>query len=198
MGPLLFTVYLNDLPLHLENIILHMYADDTTAYFSSHQIETLEDVFSQDLINIAKWFSYNKLVLNVKKTSSMLISRHQKRRFVDRDIALLKFNDHIISSVTSDHFLGVIIDRSLIMDEHVNYLYNKLLKLLGLLWRIRNNLDLKSKLLFYNSYVQPCIDYCCTVWGTCSKVHLDRLTRLQTRIGRLFLNNYDSSKGYVQ
>ena len=83
------------------------------------------------------------------------------------------------------------------MDEHVNYLYNKLLKLLGLLWRIRNNLDLKSKLLFYNSYVQPCIDYCCTVWGTCSKVHLDRLTRLQTRIGRLILNNYDSSKGYV-
>ena len=126
----------------------------------------------------------------------MLISSHQKRRFLDRDIPLLKFNDHI-SSVTSDRFLGVIIDRNLIIDEHVNYLYNKLLKLLGLLWRFRNNLDLKSKLLFYNSYVQPCIDYCRTVWGTCSKVHLDRLTRLQIRIGRLILNNYDSSKGYV-
>ena len=127
------------------------------------------------------------------------INSHQKRRLLDRYIPLLKFNDHIISSVTSDCFLGVIIDldRSLIMDEHVNYLYNKLLKLLGLLWRIRNNLDLKSKLLFCNSYVQPCIDYCCTVLGTCSKVLLYRLTHLQTRIKPLILYNYDSSKGYV-
>ena len=83
-------------------------------------------MFNEDLINIAKWFSYDKLVLNEKKTSSMLISSHQKRRFLDRDIPLLKFNDHVISSVTSDRFLGVIIDRSLIMGEHVNYLYNKL------------------------------------------------------------------------
>ena len=98
LRPLLFIVYMSDLPVHLENISLHMYADDTTAYFSSDQIDTLEDVFNKDLINIAKWFSYNKLVLNEKKTSSMLISSHQKRRFLDRDIPLLKFNDHIIPS----------------------------------------------------------------------------------------------------
>ena len=46
LGPLLFILYMNDLPLHLENINVGMYADDKTAYFSSDQMDNLEDVFN--------------------------------------------------------------------------------------------------------------------------------------------------------
>ena len=40
--------------------------------------------------------------------------------------------------------------------------------------------------------MQPHFDYCCTVWGTCSKTHIDRLSRLQARFGRLILKDYES------
>ena len=121
----------------------------------------------------------------------MLICNHQKRRYLNKQKPTLYLANSEISTLETDRFLGVMIDQSLVMDEHVNHICSKLSKLLGLLWRIRNCLDYKSKILFYNSYVQPHLDYCSTVWGTCSKVHVNKFSRLQIRIGRIILENYD-------
>ena len=75
------------------------------------------------------------------------------------------------------------------MDQHINNICAKVSKLLGLLWRIKNFLDFECKILFYNSYIQPNFDYCSTMWGTCSKTHIDKLYKLQKRVGRIILGD---------
>ena len=68
LGPL-FILYINDMPLHLDHCLSQMYADDTTLYQFSNSSTHLEYVFNRDFIN-------------AKKTHSLVICNHQKRRFL--------------------------------------------------------------------------------------------------------------------
>ena len=54
---------------------------------------------------------------------------------------------------------------------------------------IRNCFTLEMKLLYYNSYVLPKIDYCLNAWGHCSKTQMDRIFKLQKRIIRIIAND---------
>ena len=83
LGPLLFVLFINDLPDCLENSVAHMFADDTTIVSSDHNIEGLTSKLNADMLLLQNWLNKNKLILNVKKSVSMLITTHQKRRFIN-------------------------------------------------------------------------------------------------------------------
>ena len=61
LGPLLFLIYINDFQNCLENSNLIMYADDTNVFIKEKNINTLYARAQNELINIAKWLSANKL-----------------------------------------------------------------------------------------------------------------------------------------
>ena len=123
----------------------------------------------------------------------MVICTYQKRRFLPKTSLNVHINNVKIINVTSDKILGVHLDNNLLMDTHIDNLCLKLSRLCGLLYRIQNCLSFQAKLLFYNSYVQPCFDYCATIWGFCSDSQINRLSRLQKRFGRLILNDPECS-----
>jgi hypothetical protein len=52
-------------------------------------------------------------------------------------------------------------------------------------------LNHKTRILFYNAYILPHLDYCCKVWGDCSKYLLERLLKLQKRAARIILDEHD-------
>ena len=68
LGPLLFILYINDLPNCLSNSVARMYADDTHLTFASNNIETINDVMNYDLSNLNTWLTANKWPLNSSKT----------------------------------------------------------------------------------------------------------------------------------
>ena len=74
LGPLLFLVYYNDFPdcIHYSNVI--MFADDTALWYSGNSCEEIEEKLNYDLKNIAKYFTENVLIINLKvgKTESIL------------------------------------------------------------------------------------------------------------------------------
>ena len=72
LGPLMFLLYINDLPECLINTTPGMYADDTQIYASSASFSELISKLNQDLENIVKWLSHNKLQLHTKKTETNL------------------------------------------------------------------------------------------------------------------------------
>ena len=103
----------------------------------------------------------------------MVICTYQKRRFLPKTSLNVHINNVKIINVISDKILGVHLDNNLLIDIHIDNLCLKLSRLCGLLCRIRNFLSFQAKLLFYNSYVQPCLDYCATTWGFCSDAQIN-------------------------
>ena len=70
LGPLLFLIYINDLPFALQRTKVTMYADDTSISYSSTD---LCNAINSDLQNLSSWPQGNKLSLNVAKTQSMIL-----------------------------------------------------------------------------------------------------------------------------
>ena len=78
LGPLLFIIYINDLPNCLSNSEPRMYADDTCITFASNNIQNINTVLNEDLARVEKWLTANKLTLNASKTEFMLIESRQR------------------------------------------------------------------------------------------------------------------------
>ena len=72
LGPLLFLIYINDLPCTLQSTEVTMYADDTSILFSSKSIAEINEAVNSDLKRLQTWLVSNKLSLNVPKTQSMI------------------------------------------------------------------------------------------------------------------------------
>ena len=73
LGPLLFLIYINDLPFSLKNSEVTMYADDTSISYSSKNIDELNETLNSDFDSLKQWLEGNKLSLNVIKTQAMVI-----------------------------------------------------------------------------------------------------------------------------
>ena len=73
LGPLLFIMFVNDLPRSIQRSSCLMYADDTTLYSSSANPSNIEFALNRDLVNASNWFERNRLTLNIKKTKFMVI-----------------------------------------------------------------------------------------------------------------------------
>ena len=78
LGPLLFIMYINHLPLAVSDSSVSMYADDTSVCYQSLDINKLNEVINSDLERLQKWLMGTKLSLNAMKIQSMLIFTKQK------------------------------------------------------------------------------------------------------------------------
>ena len=89
LGPLLFLIYINDLPRAVRNSNVSMYADSTSICHQSRDIIQLNEAINHDLTQVEKLLKGNKLSLNFLKTNSMLISTKPKQKAVrDRSESL--------------------------------------------------------------------------------------------------------------
>ena len=79
LSPILFLIYINDLPQAVQDSTVSLYADDTSFCYQSHHLTLLNEAINSDLKELDTWLQGNKLSLNVAKTHSMLISTKQKQ-----------------------------------------------------------------------------------------------------------------------
>jgi hypothetical protein len=80
------------------------------------------------------------------------------------------------------------VDENLSWNEHAKYVIKKMSSNLYLLRRLKNYIPRKTRLLFYNSYVLPHMDYCATIWGNCLKNTKYQIVKMQKRAARLILD----------
>ena len=122
LGPLLFLLYINDLPFALKRAKATMYADDTAISFSSDNIEEIDAVVNAELSCLEKWLQGNKLPLNVVKTQAMIIGSSQKLRKIDTSmvpIPQFEVNENDIDLVKETKYLGLMIDDNLKWESNV-------------------------------------------------------------------------------
>ena len=76
LRPLLFTIYVNDLPCAITNSKINLYADDTALTVTSNTKSDLEQQLNKTLSQVAQWFKSNKLSLNIQKSKVMCFGTH--------------------------------------------------------------------------------------------------------------------------
>ena len=191
LGPLLFLIFINDLPLFLKDTIFSadLYADDTTVYNAQFDLNELKANLQKSLIVLRKWCKQNGMLLNTDKTKVMLITTRQKQLHINENILSFSYNDVELQITTGDKILGVNIDVNLIWNNHYQYLCKKVSSYIWLLSRISHFLSTEHKLLYYKSYIQPHFNYCNVIWGNASNFNVARITRLQRRACKIILGN---------
>ncbi|KAL9951294.1 hypothetical protein ACROYT_G043933 [Oculina patagonica] len=175
LGPLLFTIYINDLPTVLRNSTVTLFADDTALHCSSESALSLQTMLNEDLVILAQWLHEHKLTLNVSKSKFMLIGGPKKLTYFSE--VALSINDRRLDRVNSFKYLGVIINENLTWTDHIENLRSKVLQRLGLLRRIKCSLPRDIRELFVKSTIIPLLDYADVTWG--DKANLTLMKKVQ-------------------
>ena len=163
LGPLLFTLYINDLPDYLEHCDVTLYADDTVLFISDKSLHNIKSYMNSDLEKLNNWLKLNHLTLSISKSKFMIIGSTQRLNKIDS--ISFKVDNIDLDEVSSFKYLGIVINNRLNWQDHVDQMFSKINKKLGLLKRIRYCLPLDARLMFFNSYVLPLFDYADIVWG---------------------------------
>ena len=183
LGPLFFSICINDLITVSDKLKFIMYADDTTIYFNLEDFDryNLEQDITNELENITLWLKRNKLSLNVQKTKLMIFHRKQKQI---NELNIL-IDGIAIERVESFNFLGLIIDEGLSWKKHTDVVKNKISKVVGILYRLNNIFPKNILQTLYNSLIASYINYGLLLWG----VESNRIELLQKKAIRLITNS---------
>ena len=150
LGPILFIMYINDLPEGIKSYC-SIFADDTKVL---SRIRTLEDAdaLQQDLIAMEEWAGIWKLKFNPMKCHVLHIGKKNPRY-------LYHLNGHLLPEVTSEKDLGIMINHDLKCEINTLYQAQKANKMLGIIRRTFSYLNKDSFLMLYKTYVRPHLEY---------------------------------------
>lgn len=185
LGPLLFIIYINDLPNASSLTEPILFADDTSIFYSHKDVNKLILTLNLELDKISTWMKANKLSVNLKKTNYILFRPSQKK--IPASIPLLVDNQ-IIQLKHSTKFLGTYIDENLTWKTHVHYVCSKISKTSGAIYRARYYLTSEAKLSIYYALVYPYLTYCNVIWSSAYPSTLNRIFLLQKRVLRSIEN----------
>ena len=91
LGPLLFLIYINDLPNISDKLLFFLFADDTNIYYESDDLLELEKTVNKELKLLSLWLNLNRLALNVSKTN-FVIFRSTKKPLYHNVILIMNRN----------------------------------------------------------------------------------------------------------
>ena len=186
IGPLLFLLYINDIAFSCNNLNLDLYADDSTMFESGLKLTDIQPNLQINLNNISQWCTFNNMSLHPKKTKCMLIGSRHKIKNTGQ--LTLRVNETYLENVSVQKILGVFIDNTLSWQTHIDYVCKRVNMKIALLKRMLFYINDDMKRLFYNSYILPLFDYCCTVWGKDNNRSINKIYQLQKRVAKIILN----------
>ena len=166
LGPLLFLLYINDMPKCSNILEFHPFADDTNLFLNSPNILNLETNLNVELEKVSQWLYANKLSLNIEKTSFVVF--HSPQRRIAHKLNLSISN----TSIKSDNqvkYLVLIFDSNLNWKPylHVHKLRKRVSRGIGVLSKVRyyvnRNINISHQL--YYSIIYPFLAHGLSIWG---------------------------------
>lgn len=166
LGPLLFAMYINDLPNALSFASSHLYADDFQIYISGPHAtfnNTLINL-NKDLLAIHNWSCSNGLSLNASKTQALFVSNGGRRNFENAPPLLL--NNTVIPPTDTVCNLGLLFNRSLGWYDQIRKASAKVYGILARLWRLSYLTPQSLRKHLVITLCIPHLTYCDVVLGS--------------------------------
>ena len=197
LGPLLFLLYINDLPNISNKLRFFLFADDTNIYYESKDLHDIEYTVNKELQKLHEWLSVNRLSLNISKTNFVIF--HSNRIPINSNVTIM-INKTAIEEVSSIKYLGFLIDSQLTFKDHIMALNKKLARSIGVLYKLRPYVSSKILVNVYYAIMYPFLLYGITAWGNATNNLIEPIHLLQKVVVRMitFNDNYlDLQYGYT-
>lgn len=180
LGPLLFLLFVNDLPAIMQEGLVVMFADDTSMLLSARNPVELQDKINSILLSYQDWCHSNTLILNIGKTECVYFSqRRSPPENLIKEIPTENFS-------TTVKFLGTVIDNSLCWEEQITHTCKKIKNAYFALRQLKGVFNIKSLLNVYYALAYSHLSYNIVAWGAASSIN--RVFILQKRLIRLLFD----------
>jgi hypothetical protein len=187
LGPILFLVFIDDLPLYTKSSQVRLFADDTIVYLTIASIEDCHKL-QQDLHHLEQWERDWLMDFHPAKCNVLRITRKRSRTTYQYTL-----HGHVLEEVTAAKYLGVTISSDMSWNLHIDKTCAKANQKLGFLKRnlkVKNG-DLKAKA--YKTMVRPLLEYCSTVWDPHTQKQSRCLEMVQRRSARWVTGRYHNT-----
>ena len=181
LGPILFLIYVNDLPDYVSNTA-KIFADDTKAYSTIDSKDECH-ILQKDL---ASWSRTWLLRFNASKCVVLRIRQSIQYTYT--------LNGIVLEAVASQKDLGVIISDDLTPGTHISHITKKCNQRIGLKKRCFTNLSADKVKILYESLIRPVLEYESPVWSPWYKKNIPKLERVKSRYLKLKLSPYISPR----
>lgn len=199
LGPILFSLYINDLPLILKYCTVHLFADDVQLYFNCAglSMQQIESMLNEELRNIEAWSVDNSLKLNASKTNALMItSTNHRSAIITPNIQLganlIQFVDHATS-------LGITIESRFTWEKYLSQQCGKIYGTLRYMYPWAHYFNRDTKLRLFKAMIYPYFLSMDFLLPGASAVMLDRIRVALNSCVRFVYNlNRYSSVTYLQ
>ena len=203
LGPLLFTILLNDIKDAINYCRHHCYADDTQLFKQTkiNEIKECIDKINTDLNNVANFSVNNCLQINAGKSHFIILGTKKKLSELKRvEIPEIKMNHEIISRESEVKNLGVIFDETLSFSKHVTKIVSNAIGRLKQAYRHKNFLTQEVRLIIVEYYVLAKINYCDILFQNLTVELKNKLAKFQNWCVKFVfgLRKYDHVSDYYK
>jgi len=185
ISPVLFSLYVNDMPPHSLQFELALYADDTTIIATSRKPTLLVSYLDSYLNDLQRWLSDCRIAINVTKSTAIIFARAGRRFIQPRP---LKLFGEPIEWVDTIPYLGVTVDTQLIWSPHFDQIRRRTAQRMGMLGPLlyrKSDVSVRNGVLLYKQFIRHLMDYAGPAWRSAARSHVRSIQVLQFKCLRL-------------
>ena len=184
LGPLLFLIFINDLPRCAECPVC-LFADDSKIYCKVPRgskvlpdLQGANEVLQRDLDELQKWADKWKMSFNVNKCKIMYLG-------YDNGKYEYNLNGTTLLETTEERDLGVLIDKKLKFSSHIKGIVGKANRMIGLIKISFESIDKEMFLTLYKTLIRPLLEYCVHAWSPHYETDITLLENVQRRATKM-------------
>jgi len=185
ISPVLFSLYVSNMPSPSHHVKLALYADDTAITATSRKPTLLVSYLEPFLNELQRWLSERRITIVSKNTA--LIFMRAGRRFIE-PLPVTIFGEPI-EWVDRTRYLGVTLDTRVTRSPHIDQVRKRTAQRMGMLAPSSiSDLSFSNGVLLHKQLIRPMMDYACPAWRAAARSHVRRLQVLQTQCLRLAIS----------
>jgi len=178
LGPILFSLYINDIKHLAQTNEIVLFADDTSLFCKAKDYNKLEQNANKALEACNEWLQCNRLTLNTGKTHYLVFTKSK----TESPPIKLSLGQVIISRKCETKYLGLIIQENLNWNNQIKSIINKINRLIPLFYHIRKLFPRDKVILIYKALVTSKINYSIELYGRKNSIWLKQLQKSQNRL----------------